>query len=175
MNWKVNYWTVLFAAVCIGWLVSSFLFTKEVPEQPTDIPINLSSDRIPNQVAKARIDSFRIYAGAFYFYAQRKRTMPEAPPPVMLEDAIQECKIYNPDVRYFRVPRADLHAMAKASPVDTVYAILSLEKKRTNEGDKQEIDLLFYVGPGSADDEGSFYDFTTPCPTTCDPPPPFDQ
>lgn len=94
--------------------------------------------------------------------------------------AIKNKKIGNIGAKYFHLPPYkidELIDVLETSLTDTLgqqtYALLSLR----GEGANQDIDLMFYVGNSSSqingtEPPGSFYDFTDPCPPTCEPPPP---
>lgn len=175
MNWKINYWTILFALIAIGWQVSCNSSEAQSDATPEDTINLLQKSIIPNEIAKARIDSFRLYADLFTPYA----SISEDTSKTNVGEQIRQRQMINPNIRHFGIPRADLEAMATMPGADTVFAYLSIISDTTYRGTgRQMIDLIFYSGlVGSAPntitpadgDGGTYYDFTNPCPTSCPP------
>lgn len=185
MNWKVNYWTILFAVAGIGWLVSSTILSNKSQHIAQDAEITEGMDnrnryKIPYDTALTRYKNFKNYAKLFNF-----PTSEIAKPYDTLKHEIKSKHVMNPDIRYFHLPADGISEFINIfrglqdSINSKTYAILSL-KKAGKDADSananKEIDLMFYVDGNSLDGtDGDFYDFTTPCPDLCDPPPPFDN
>lgn len=175
MDWKINYWTILFALAAIGLLATLPIFGGEAPTTtatPEVKPVpdcdTVRIDTISFTTGFERIGEYIIYA-EFLKDALNGKS-PTAPSDWSI--------ITNLDVQYFRLPRCELQQMLERIPNGDVYAYLSIEDD-PDSTKHQRIDLLFYdqaidlstvkSGSTAAFSGGNFFDFTNPCPTSCPP------
>lgn len=168
MNWKVNYWTLLFAAAAIGFFV--YMYTRPICPVVNPIPAECKNNptAIPADTAVNRIMK---YIGFRQSLTQRLDSIAERDSTLRGELS----GISNLDVLFFHLPKCEIYEMLEAFPDSDVYAFLGLEPD-PKEKDKNRISLLFYDHPVSpesvqeqldGDDDGAFYDFVNPCPTSC--------
>lgn len=179
MNWKFNYWTILFAVALIGWLLTSVLSkndqadtlagTEVVPESPY---------KLKPAEARQRIKKYN------HFYDGIEKLLKDTTSKSnRLKGLVHSNNMEAASARFFQIPLGELHQMLSQykGHAEMVYAELSLEKDITKQGKGRDvIDLIFSVSPvfeenGEMVEDDAFFDFTTPCPPTCQPPPPSDE
>lgn len=188
MNWKINYWTLLFAFAVLTW-GSTFMASCEQPEEkiveaPAPIPptqcalleglcegIKPDSYLIPADTAALAINGFK---GNFKFKVENEEGKKE--------------KVKNLDVYSFHLRRCELQSMlCRMEEVEDnregygdVYANLAvryvdLENKKGKKTGKSEkaITLVFSDAPPKTNEENEmvdfadgtqFFDFVDPCP-----------
>ena len=151
MNWKINYWTLLFALAALGLAYQRYA-AGEHPQQ--EIKKNsmavLCSDSvhytIPDSVATQRWQRHnQLYA------------------PKVQAFAADSCNTLNGGVLYFGISKCELQAMANSfNEADSVNALMSLIPG--NGGAKDTLDLIFKVYTATGALQEQYYDFTRPCP-----------
>ncbi len=155
MNWKINYWTVLFALAVIGLAYQAFSGGKggaaepEVTAEVADVQNDPSCPpyqdyMIPDSTANERILRYKNnYAGKVQAFAEK------------------ECNTLNGGVSYFALSKCELEDIAQ---YDSVHAYMSLIPGAP--GAMDTLDLLFQVfgQQPQAIAPAGYYDFTKPCP-----------
>lgn len=137
MNWKINYWTLLFVAVSLALGYQTY---EAKPVCPTNtIPYETGQARASNYVEK---------------WANRQ--------PISLTDSI--C---NKNIRMFLLAKCELQQMLQETgEKDSVYAVLGMNPPNTAiAGQKDTIDLMFRVFSNT--NTSKYYDFSKPCPPLC--------
>ncbi|PHN05978.1 hypothetical protein [Flavilitoribacter nigricans] len=167
MNWKINYWTVLFAITALGFLIYAFTRPDCPPVGSSPSVCYAPPDTLTPQEAINRLWPYTL------FIENYKNTIEEiAKENPKLDSLVSD--ISNLNLRYFHLPRCELNEMLRRRPDGDAYGYLMLEDDPRNPGKKQ-ISLMFYdkvlppdINPESLDDDdGTFYDFINPCPTIC--------
>ncbi|MEZ4942070.1 MAG: hypothetical protein R3D58_14420 [Saprospiraceae bacterium] len=140
MNWKLNYWTLLFAIAAAG-LVYQWNAARPLADDKPSSPYN-----IPDSIAYARR---LLYASD---YAPKVQTF-----------AADSCHTVNGGVLFFGIHEAELTAMASVfTAADSVTAFLGLIPGTGGASDT--LDLMFEVYPIYEPLTAKYYDFTKPCP-----------
>ena len=152
MNWKINYWTILFAVVA---LASSYLqfFSKPAAAPAAETPktelavqqaTTCTPTSIPNTLGNSR---------SAKYLTEWANVQPA------------NAKIINPNVYTFLLKKCELQQMlAYTGTKDSVYAVLGINSATTPTS-KDTIDLLFKVFSNSTTYQ--YFDFSNPCPPDC--------
>lgn len=182
MNFKPNAWTLLFAITLGG-----FLF--QMMQKPTLVdtldPSDIAFLESKKNCAKEKSNKLKVDLGTTRHaeYIAYSTFIKSAIDEYVKEDTLaqrvwSEIGVVNPDVFSFKIPTCEMYQMLKEMPAGTseVYAYMAISPYERN--DEKMIDLIFYqeqlsnssdggllVAKGNGD--GSFYDFTTPCPPLC--------
>jgi hypothetical protein len=147
MNWKMNIWTLLFTFSLAALVYLNTCDHKEV--LPSPIPVDdCKPDSIPFNTAEGYM---LLYEGWRLGFMEKHK------------DSAHHYGIKNPEVMYFALDSCELAEMVKFAQHGKVYAFLAVKDSL--------IDLLFldenpYL-PGAHSMRA--FDFSTPCPTLCDP------
>jgi hypothetical protein len=147
MNWKTNYWTLLFvlAALAFGYQTYMGRASAKGLADSGDSPYI-----IPDSTAQKRIHKYDT------LYAPKAQRF-----------AWDSCQIMNGGVKYFRLHKREIQAMAdiiNRDAITQVRACLSL-CPGSNTPVVDTIDLIFEVDEPLMGVVGTrYYDFTHPCP-----------
>ncbi|MBC7777249.1 MAG: hypothetical protein H7246_17585 [Phycisphaerae bacterium] len=152
MNWKMNYWTLLFALAVLGLGYQRFV-AKKAPLLPSTQPLNsyipCSTNQhynIEDSIADQRITRYMNQ------YAQKVQIFASA-----------NCNTLNGGVQYFGIKKCEIQDMAAAfSLSDSVNAYVGLIPGTGSA--KDTLDLVFKVFTTSGAVTHMYYDFTRPCP-----------
>lgn len=154
MNWKMNYWTLLFALAAVVLLYKQFAVGEKMA--PTTIENNLPSiafaacptNTIPNDTGLVRAARYK---------SEWADNQPIGPTE----------KICNANVRTFLLRKCELQQMLLYTGAkDSVYAVLGIIPGNPMiSGQKDTIDLMFQVYRNASSSQ--FYDFSSPCPPVC--------
>lgn len=167
MNWKINYWTILFAlaigAFAYNYLMKSPNTTKSPSAKTLDLCSNKTFlkigcdttkqiDTIPARVAKSRIIDYHIQMSAIDSFL----TVNHYPLPV--ENFV---------MTYAKLRRCELYEMLCKIPNGDVYIYPTIEWNPTIK--KNLFSIVLGDTPISPGDEENpkktvFFDFATPCP-----------
>lgn len=151
MNWKMNYWTLLFALAALG-----LAYQRYATGQQTQAEIEKASQRI---TCASGLD-FSIADSTGDQRIQRYKT--EYVPKVK-NFAADSCNTMNGGVLSFGISECELQEMLNAfGEVDSVTALMSLLPG--NGGAKDTLDLIFKVATSTGPLTYQYYDFTNPCP-----------
>lgn len=153
MNWKINYWTLLFAVAAAGLLYKQFVSgEKMAPTLENTLP----------QVAFATCPSNTIPYDTGLVRAARYKTEWADNQPVGPTE-----QICNANVRTFLLRKCELQQMLLYTGTkDSVYAVLGIIPANPSiSGQKDTIDLMFQVYRNASSSQ--FYDFSSPCPPVC--------
>lgn len=152
MNWKINYWTLLFALAALGlvyqWYATGQSLKQKNKREGLTVACSSGQDfSIPDTIATMRLNR---YKGN---YAPKVRQF-----------AADSCNTLNGGVYYFGIKECELQAMVDTfQNADSITAVLGLIPG-TN-GAKDTLDLMFEIfttmGPILVP---KYYDFTKPCP-----------
>lgn len=164
MNWKVNYWTGLFALTSLAalyfWYAGNVRVDWTTGNERLGQPIGLTTDRpcdapddIPDSIALERIRTYQ-------------NRLPDS-----RAAAASPLRVVNPFVRYFHLPRCELNKMLDLMPYGDVYAYLSI-KPADQPDSLGTLDLIFsdsLLGQGIPIGASlkRYFDFTSPCPPVC--------
>ena len=178
MNWKVNYWTLLFA-LSLGALL--YMRIAGPSQQTAPTPKEAAQTQIkavPDSIALCIPDSsYAISLNEFMAgvldYSPYSKDIPA--------NIAAKFGIHNPDVEYFHLPRCELDQMLKdVGPKGNVYAYLAVKEMENPQTHKKEkvITLMFADAATTNVDNFpnvqvngqavQFFDFVNPCPTRCD-------
>lgn len=155
MNLKPNLWTVLFLLTA-GWL----FYTTMSSEGPATVkPLPPPSDSIPAEQAIEMIAAYDAKVAAF---------LNDTAHQVNGKPLLEAMDVVAAPI-YFKLEANELQEIIAHWGGQNVYALLAL-KPSTNANARDTIDLIFSdvePGEGRIFLEGTFYDFSTPCPPLC--------
>ena len=167
MNFKPNAWTVLFALALGAYLFN--MYGSKVTTENEDADNNSCQgtqlDTIPPLEAFEMFSNYSVYRSGRFM------------------DSLKATGVTNPDVMFFKIPKCELQEMVETFPNGEVIAYLGM--KSSADGSSKSIDLFFSdkqvisnaeikaggdilaaKGAAMAEDV-KFYDFTQPCPDSC--------
>lgn len=151
MNWKINYWTLLFAVAVLGLAYQRYAGGQDQKPETGNQRQNISCPEtehysIPDSVADLRTQRYKqLYA------------------PQVQQFASDSCNTLNGGVWYFGVKQCEMLAMAESfNEADSIYAMMSLQPG--SGGAKDTLDLIFKVFTATGPLTHQYYDFTNPCP-----------
>lgn len=152
MNWKMNYWTLLFALAALGLAYQRYAGGQhsqaEINKEGMDVSCPDSSQYlIDNNTAEQRIARYDSV------YVAKVRRF-----------AADSCNTSNGGVNFFGISKCELQTMAEVlARYDSVTALMTLIPG--NGGAKDTLDLIFEVDNNLAPATiKAYYDFTKPCP-----------
>jgi len=148
MNWKMNYWTLLFALAALGLAYQRYAAgqTPKAEMEKTAMGEDEPQFGITDSIAQRRIQRYDNY------YAPKVQTF-----------AADSCNTLNGGVLYFGIKHGELQSMVDAfGEADSVSAWLGLIPG--NGGAKDTLDLIFEAYMPLAPEVHQYYDFTKPCP-----------
>ncbi len=149
MNWKINYWTLLFALAAVSaayqWTSAGQASSKMerlIVNCPAGQQFNISENVAQNRIARYHNN-----------YAPKVRSF-----------AADSCNTLNGGVEFFGIKACELQAMVDTfQTADSIIAVMCA--KAGSAGAKDTLDLIFQVyttyGPVV---QSKYYDFTNPCP-----------
>jgi len=146
MNWKMNIWTLLFSlAVAALVYLNTCGHKKSLPI--TDPNSGCQPDSIPFNTANGYMIKYEAWMA--YMAGNKGNAL--------------NYGIKNPDILYFALDSCELAEMVKFAQHGKVYAFLAVKDSL--------IDLLFLDENPNLPGAHSMraFDFSTPCPTLCDP------
>lgn len=153
MNWKPNYWTLLFALAVLGLAYQQYAGGqhKAKPEKEAAQAAFACPDSthfiIPDSVASERIDRY------YENYSPKVRRF-----------AADSCNTLNGGVLNFGINKCELEAMLHSfTGADSLTAMMTLIPG--SGGAKDTLDLIFQIYKELMPIQASqYYDFTHPCP-----------
>lgn len=152
MNWKINYWTLLFALAAGGLAYQQYAGgAGKTPE----------SKRVGNIITCSPNVHYDIPANVAN---QRMQLYQQTYAPKVQRFAADSCNTLNGGVTYFNIEDCELQAMLDSFQVyKTVNAFMSLIPGAG--GAKDTLDIIFGVTDSTANSGFlKYYDFTKPCP-----------
>jgi hypothetical protein len=152
MNWKMNYWTLLFGLAVLGFAYQRF--TAGQSQKP----------EIKKLEAAVSCPDSTHYVIADAVASQRMQRYNQGYASKVKHFAADSCNVLNGDVLNFGISKCELQAMVHSfSMTDSVTAWLGLVPG--NAGARDTIDLFFQVDNNLAPTTiVKYYDFTKPCP-----------
>lgn len=180
MNWKINFWTLLFALAALALLIL-LLRPNDGPllspgggiSVPMACDTSKRIDTIPATVAHQRIAEY------FAFSQLAEMAIKKIQEDTSIWKPIDSLLVpTNIGLVYFHLPRCELDQMLRQIPDGDVYALPILEPDPNYPAKeaKKRISMIFHDRPYpvppkretyDVGDDGEYYDFIDPCPNSC--------
>lgn len=179
MFWKIGFF------VAVAGLIAALYWGSNMSNLKCPPCAELCSDFPPmmlDQIAESRISMYYRFLSKIDLKVKKGTGSDTIQAPAREVVHVDTIAGYYGDFQYFHIDHCEFSSVIKTlGPQANVYAFLGVTPANQTIDQPLDMDLVFYVVPGTAadrkalnlppDGDGAYFDLNTPCPPVCNDPP----